>query len=58
MMIPEQLRCSFVIGMTLLDENNSKRVLHLVLPVPSNIAGKRIRAYCLKEPNEVRWWRL
>jgi len=55
MMVPEQLRCSFVVGMTLLDENNSKRVLHLVLPVPFNIAGKRLRACCLKEPNEAKW---
>jgi hypothetical protein len=42
MMIPEQLRCNFVVCVTLLDENNSKRVLHLVLPVPFEISGKRL----------------
>ena len=55
MMVLEQLRHNFMVGVKLLDENNSKRVLHLVLPVPFEMAGKRVRACCLKETNEAKW---
>jgi hypothetical protein len=52
MMVLEQLRYKFVVCMALLDENNSKRVLHLVLPI---LPASGLALVVFREPSEAKW---
>jgi hypothetical protein len=39
MVIPEQLRCDTVVRMTVLDEDDSERLLHRILPLSFGAIG-------------------